>query len=50
MNKKETATNVLKLASLGKVKEAYERYVHPKFIHHNAYFSAIIVSECFPIS
>lgn len=38
MNKKEIATNFLKLASSGKVKEAYEKYVHPDFIHHNAYF------------
>ena len=38
MNKKEIATNFLKLASSGKVKEAYEKYIHPDFIHHNAYF------------
>ena len=38
MNKKEIAINFLNLASSGKVKEAYEKYIHPDFIHHNAYF------------
>jgi predicted SnoaL-like aldol condensation-catalyzing enzyme len=26
------------LASSGKVREAYNKYVHPHFRHHNAYF------------
>jgi predicted SnoaL-like aldol condensation-catalyzing enzyme len=38
MNKKEIAESFLKLASSGKVREAYEKYVHPDFRHHNAYF------------
>jgi predicted SnoaL-like aldol condensation-catalyzing enzyme/quinol monooxygenase YgiN len=38
MSKKETATEFLKLASSGKVKEAYDKYVHPDFKHHNAYY------------
>lgn len=38
MNKKEIATDFLKLASCGKVRVAYEKYVHPDFIHHNAYY------------
>ncbi len=28
----------LKMASDGKVREAYEKYVHSDFVHHNAYF------------
>ena len=36
--KKEIANDFLRLASSGKVREAYEKYVHPDFIHHNAYF------------
>lgn len=38
MNKKDIASSFLKLASSGKVREAYEKYVHPDFRHHNAYF------------
>ena len=38
MNKKDIATIFLKLASSGKVREAYDKYVHPDFRHHNAYF------------
>lgn len=38
MNKKEIATSFLQLASSGKVREAYEKYIHPQFRHHNAYF------------
>ena len=38
MTKKEIATSFLKLASSGSVREAYEKYVHPDFKHHNAYF------------
>lgn len=38
MSKKEIATQFLKLASSGEVHEAYEKYVHPDFTHHNAYF------------
>ncbi len=35
--KKQAAESFLKLASSGKVRQAYERYVHPAFAHHNAY-------------
>jgi len=38
MNKKEIAPSFLLLASSGKVREAYEKYVHPEFRHHNAYY------------
>jgi predicted SnoaL-like aldol condensation-catalyzing enzyme len=38
MSKKEIAESFLKLASSGRVREAYEKYVHPQFRHHNAYF------------
>ena len=38
MNNKESAISFLRLASSGKVREAYETYVHPQFRHHNPYF------------
>ncbi len=38
MKNKETAINFLKFTSSGRVKDAYERFVHKDFIHHNAYF------------
>lgn len=38
MNKKDIAESFLKLASSGKVREAYEKFVHLDFHHHNAYF------------
>lgn len=31
MNKKEIAETFLKMVSSGKVREAYEKYVHPDF-------------------
>jgi len=37
-SRKETAVSFLRLASSGRVGEAYERYVHPDFFHHNPYF------------
>jgi len=37
-NKKAIAKSFLELASAGKVRKAYEMYVHPDFRHHNAYF------------
>lgn len=37
-NRKDIAISFLKLASSGKVHEAYEKYVHSDFIHHNAYY------------
>ena len=39
MSKKEIAETFLKLASAGEVGEAFDKYVHPDFIHHNAYFA-----------
>ena len=36
--RKETAASFLRLASSGKVKEAYQRYVGASFRHHNPYF------------
>jgi predicted SnoaL-like aldol condensation-catalyzing enzyme len=38
MNRKEIASAFLNLASAGRVREAYERFIHPGFRHHNAYF------------
>lgn len=38
MTKKEIASEFLKLAGTGKVKEAYDRFIHPDFVHHNQYF------------
>jgi len=38
MHNKEKAIAFLHLASSGKVREAYETYVHPQFRHHNPYF------------
>ncbi|MBI4149592.1 nuclear transport factor 2 family protein [Candidatus Woesearchaeota archaeon] len=38
MNKKDIAASFLRLASSGEVRKAYEKYIHPRFRHHNAYF------------
>jgi hypothetical protein len=38
MTKKDIAIDFLKLASSDKVDEAYDKYIHPGFIHHNAYY------------
>ena len=38
MTKKDSAISFLTLASSGQVREAYEKHVHPAFLHHNAYF------------
>ena len=38
MIKKEIVTAFLTLATSGKVREAYEKYIHPDFRHHNPYF------------
>lgn len=38
MLKKDIATSFLQMAWSGAVSEAYDKYVHPDFIHHNAYF------------
>lgn len=38
MTKKDIAVSFLELASSGKVREAYEKYVHEDFFHHNPYF------------
>ncbi len=35
---KDIAESFLKLASADGVREAYEKFVHPDFRHHNAYF------------
>jgi predicted SnoaL-like aldol condensation-catalyzing enzyme len=37
-DRKEIAVTFLTLASAGKVREAYQSYVHPRFRHHNPYF------------
>jgi len=38
MTRKAIAETFLKLASSGRVREAYANHVHPEFRHHNAYF------------
>lgn len=38
MNQKEAATSFLKSVAAGKIREAYERFIAPDFIHHNQYF------------
>ena len=38
-DRKEAATSFLRLASAGKVKDAYQQYVDPGFRHHNPYFA-----------
>lgn len=38
MIKKEIAIAFLNAAASGNVQEAYDKYVHPNFFHHNAYF------------
>jgi len=38
MNKKDIATDFLKLAAKGEAKRAFQRYVGSDFKHHNAYF------------
>ena len=39
MNKKEIAQTFLQSVSSGNVTAAYEKYIHPEFRHHNAYFN-----------
>lgn len=39
MHRKAHALDFLKLASSGHVQEAYAKYVHPDFVHHNPYFA-----------
>lgn len=38
MTRKEIASEFLRLAAGGQVQEAYDKYVHPNFKHHNAYY------------
>ena len=38
MSRKESAVMFLKMASSGKVDDAYAKFIAPEFIHHNAYF------------
>ena len=35
---KDTAVSFLRLASSGRVREAYKKHIAPNFRHHNAYF------------
>jgi hypothetical protein len=37
MNKKGVAESFLALASSGRVREAYDKYIHPDFRHHNIF-------------
>src|SRR5262245_37915224 len=38
MSQKEMAVSFLQMAGSGKVREAYEKFIAPDFIHHNQYF------------
>jgi predicted SnoaL-like aldol condensation-catalyzing enzyme len=38
MARTEIAFDFLRMCSRGEVREAYERYVSPDFVHHNAWF------------
>lgn len=38
MSNKEKAISFLKMAGMGDVREAYEKFIHPEFIHHNQFF------------
>jgi len=38
MTNKEKAVSFLKMAGSGDVQSAYDKFVGPKFIHHNPYF------------
>ncbi len=38
MNKKDITISFLRLDGSGKASEAYEKYIHPEFRHHNPYF------------
>ena len=38
MTRKERAIEFLTQASSGDVRTAYQKHVHPEFIHHNAHF------------
>ena len=37
-SKKDIAVSFLQLASSGNVRQAFHKYVHPQFSHHNPYF------------
>lgn len=38
MKNSEIAVSFLEMASSGAVREAYEKFIHPSFTHHNVYF------------
>lgn len=38
MSQKEAAVTFLKMAAMGDVRSAYEKFIAPRFIHHNQYF------------
>ena len=39
LNRKQAATEFLRLASSGHVRDAYHRYISPDFRHHNPFFA-----------
>ena len=39
MGNADTATEFLRMCARGDVREAYERYVAPGFVHHNPWFA-----------
>ena len=38
MTRKEAARSFLEMAGMGKVDDAYSRFIAPDFVHHNQYF------------
>jgi len=44
MSRKESAVSFLKMASAGRVEDAYARFIAPTFIHHNQYFNGDLES------
>jgi predicted SnoaL-like aldol condensation-catalyzing enzyme len=38
MKRKESAVEFLKMASAGRVDDAYTKFIAPGFVHHNLYF------------
>ena len=38
MTRKDISVDFLRLASSGKVQEAYDKHIHPNFTHHNPWF------------
>jgi predicted SnoaL-like aldol condensation-catalyzing enzyme len=44
MKRKESAVEFLKMASAGRVDDAYTKFIAPGFVHHNLYFKGDLES------